>query len=340
MLYLYLYLQSLTPKETLRCVALCSARPDAYCTVSHGPAGPGVAKQNWQLAASRQGRARLQEVQAYSIPSSPSWRAVPRARLGVAMRFTRAPALLLVCCHLSHGLVGLPRPIQPSARASVVLSDAHWMDVLKFDGAPQFDVLERTKEYASKRSYDEMESYYAKDYVFRGSVIGPITNADVVATQKSFDVLGAYPDLDRGIFGFTIDPQNPYRCLFFERWTGTNTGDLNINGFPLKATGNRVETPLHMTSVVWNPDGQIVYQCISPPVDRFEGNTKGTGAVFGLLAGAGLGILATGNVGNPVFLGIQKLGAALGIGGKAWSEDEDLPAWWKSSARGADPTDL
>ena len=256
------------------------------------------------------------------------------------MRFTRAPAVLLVNCYLSHGLVGLPRPIQPSARASVVLSDAHWMDVLKFDGAPQFDVLERTKEYASKRSYDEMESYYAKDYVFRGSVIGPITNADVVATQKSFDVLGAYPDLDRGIFGFTIDPQNPYRCLFFERWTGTNTGDLNINGFPLKATGNRVETPLHMTSVVWNPDGQIVYQCISPPVDRFEGNTKGTGAVFGLLAGAGLGILATGNVGNPVFLGIQKLGAALGIGGKAWSEDEDLPAWWKSSARGADPTDL
>ena len=52
-----------------------------------------------------------------------------------------------------------------------------------------------------------------------------------------------------------------------------------------------------MTSITWNPDGKVVYESISPPVDRFEGNTKGAGAVFGLLAGAGLQLPAS--VGDP-----------------------------------------
>ena len=26
--------------------------------------------------------------------------------------------------------------------------------------------------------------------------------------------------------------------------------------------------------------------------------------------------------------------------GKSWSKEEDVPAWWKSQAKGADPTDL
>ena len=155
----------------------------------------------------------------------------------------------------------------------MVLSDAHWMDYLKFDSAPQFDVLERTKEYAAIGATENSlrDEYHAKDYVFRGSVIGPITGADVTATQKSFDVVAAYPDLEREMFGFTIDPQNPYKCFFFERWTGTNTASVSLNGNKLQPTGNRVDVPMHISSFVWNPEGKIVYQSISPPVDRFEG---------------------------------------------------------------------
>lgn len=216
------------------------------------------------------------------------------------------------------------------------------MDFLKFDGKPTFDVIALTKEYTALRTYEEMEQYYADDYVFRGSVVGPMTNKDVTETQKGFDVLGAYPDLDRGIFGFTIDLENPYRCHFFERWTGTNTGDINVNGMKLSGSGTYVETPLHCTSICWNPQGKIVYQSISPPLDRFEGNTKGVGAVFGLLAA--FKPLSTAfnmaNVGNPLFLAIQKTSAKFEIGGKSWSKDEDIPSWWKSKARGADPTDI
>ena len=86
-------------------------------------------------------------------------------------------------------------------------------------------------------------------------------------------------DLDRGIFGMAVDPNNPYRVLFFERWTATNTGPLKVGPLTIPATGKRVETPVHVTSLVWNPDGKIIYQAISPPVDRFEGSTKGTGAI-------------------------------------------------------------
>ena len=94
---------------------------------------------------------------------------------------------------------------------------SQWMDHLKFDSKPSFDVLERTREYVATKTYDEAAPYYAEDYIFRGSIIGPITAQDVQETQEGFDIVGAYPDLERGIFGMSIDPNNPYRCFFFER---------------------------------------------------------------------------------------------------------------------------
>ena len=142
------------------------------------------------------------------------------------------------------------------------------------------------------------------------------TLTEVAATQKGFNLLGAYPDIDRGIFGLTIDPKNPYRCFFFERWTGTNTGSIKIGSLlTLPPTGKSVETPIHISSIVWNPEGKIVYESISPPVDRFEGNTKGSGAVFGLLAGAGLQLPAA--VGDGALMLQQRLNTDLLSGSSA-----------------------
>jgi len=152
---------------------------------------------------------------------------------------------------------------------------------------------------------------------------------------------GAYPHIDRGIWGYTADPQNPYRCFFFERWTGTNTGSIQIGKWiALPPTGTRIETPIHLTSLVWAPDGQLVYECISPPLDRFEGNTRGSGAVFGLLAGAGLTLPA--QIGSPFLMVGQRLNTDLlgGLFGKTWSSEEKVAGWWKSKSKGADPTDM
>ena len=251
---------------------------------------------------------------------------------------------MLLVLHACHGLVApqCSRPAPPMTRSGTIVM--HWMDHLKFGGSePTFDVVVRTKEYvaASEANGGLATSYHARDYMFRGSVVGPITGVDVAETHADFNLLGAYPDIDRGIFGYTIDPQNPYRCLFFERWTGTCTGSIKIGSLlTLPPTGNRIETPIHVSSVTWNPEGQVVYECISPPVDRFEGNTKGSGAVFGLLAGAGLALPA--DIGSPFLMFGQRFNTDLlgGLLGKTWSSDDQIAAWWKSKAKGADPTDM
>jgi len=231
------------------------------------------------------------------------------------------------------------------AISPVAADKEHWMDFLKFNGsAPGFDVVEMTKKYSAAKTYEETEEYYDDEYVFRGSIVGPITAKDVRETQKGFNILGAYPDLQREAFGFTIDPENPYRCFYFERWRGTNTGGIKlgtvslVGGLALPATGKVAAPPMHVVSLNWNPKGKIIYQGLSPPLDRFEGNTMGHGAVFGLLEAGGVP-LPLSSVGNPVLSLNQKYVAPL-IQQKVFSDDADLPSWWKSKSKGADANDM
>jgi len=230
--------------------------------------------------------------------------------------------------------------ITTALSATPVSRSTHWMDFLKFDGAtPTFDVLARTREYSECTTYAALEPYYDHErYVFRGSIIGPITSEDVRATQQGFNILDAYPDLTIEKFGYTLDPENPFRCYWFERWRGTNREAIQIGPISLPKTDAFADIPTHVMSVNWTPDGKIIYGCLSAPLDRFEGNTKGQGAVFGLLQTGGLP-LPVSSVGNPVLIANQKLVAPL-IGQKAFSDEEDIPTWWKSTARGADANDL
>jgi len=216
--------------------------------------------------------------------------------------------------------------------------EEHWMDFLMYDSQPNFDVVEMTKEYSSKMSQDEREKYYDDEYLFRGSIIGPITSKDIRETQKGFNILDAYPDIQIEKFGYTIDPENPYRCYWFERWKGTNTGPLNIGPLKLSPTNKVAKTPTHIMAVNWTPEGKIIYSCLSSPLDRFEGNTKGQGAVFGLLGTGGLKVPVS-SPGNPFLIFNQKVIAPL-INAKAFSDDSEISSWWKSKSRGADSNDV
>ena len=76
-------------------------------------------------------------------------------------------------------------------------------------------------------------------------------------------------------------------------------------------------------------------------MDRFEGNTKGKVAVFGLLETAGLPLDVS--VGNPLLIFAQKANAFLDFDGTAipaYSEPEDVPSWWKSEAVGGEVNDV
>lgn len=225
-------------------------------------------------------------------------------------------------------------------------SQSNWLDVLKWEGQkPDFDVLERVKQYTSEPGYksfvlrDIPSDYYADDYVFRGPIVGPINRKELVQTNTVFGIDKAFPDLDRQTFGFTIDPENPYRVLFFERWKATHTGNLAIDGLPLgPATGNKSISPVMPFSITFNPSGKIIYESLTTAVDRFEGNTKGKVAVFGLLETAGIPL--DNNVGNTILILQQKLNRWFNGPAQIYSKAEDVPSWWKSKAVGAEKNDM
>ncbi len=223
---------------------------------------------------------------------------------------------------------------------------SNWLDVLKFDGQkPKFDVLKKAMQYTSEPGYksftlkDIPTDYYSDDYIFRGPIVGPINRRDLVQTNTWFGLDEAFPDLDRQTFGFSVDPENPFRVLFFERWKATHVGDFTIEGLTAgPATGKKSVSPVMPFSITFNPEGKIIYECLTTAVDRFEGNTMGKVAVFGLLETAGVSL--DNNVGNPVLVFQQKLNRFFNGTGQVYSKAEDVPSWWKSKAVGAEKNDM
>ncbi len=61
-------------------------------------------------------------------------------------------------------------------------------------------------------------------------------------------------------------------------------------------------------------------------------------AVFGLLETAGIPL--DNNVGNPILVFQQKLGRFFNGKAQVYSRAEDVPAWWKSKAVGAELNDI
>ncbi|KAL9187240.1 hypothetical protein ACHAXT_001343 [Thalassiosira profunda] len=235
-----------------------------------------------------------------------------------------------------------PRPITRLQSTA----DEDFLDFLKWEGTvPTFDVLEKTQRYVQEEGYASFNlkkiptEYYDDRYIFRGPIVGPINRKDLVDTNAVFGLDASFPDLKREPFGFCVDPENPYRVLFFERWKATHTGEFNLMGLlRADATNRHSISPVFPFSITWTPDGKIIYECLTTAVDRFEGNTKGKVAVFGLLETAGLPV--DNSVGNPFLALAQKVGRAINLPAATYSREEDIPSWWKSKSRAADPTDL
>jgi hypothetical protein len=213
-------------------------------------------------------------------------------------------------------------------------------EFLKFDKNPSFNVLEKTKEYVEKITLNDPDfenKYYHPDYLLRGPVVGPINRKDLALSQKGLGVQQAFPGIRIDTFGYTIDPENPYRCIYFQRWRAVHEQDLQLFGTVYPATQKECETPLTVFSVVWTPDQKIIYEQVGAVVDRLEGNTQGKAAVFGLLHTAGVQLSAS--PGDKVFAFIQRMGHLAGGMGRSWSKKKDIPTWWISKSRGADGTD-
>lgn len=219
-----------------------------------------------------------------------------------------------------------------------VQSKMPMFEELKFDKDPKFDVLAKTKEYVASQTVSGIsEEWYAPEYVLRGPVIGPINRQDLTKDQAGLGITTAFPDIKIDSFGYTVDPENPYRCFYFQRWRATHTEDMNVYGNVYPATFTEMETPVSTFSVVWNPSGKIVYEQVGAVVDRLEGNTQGKAAIFGMLHSGGLKI--SGSPGDGVLSTLQRVGHFIGGQGRSWSKEEDIPKWFVSTSRGADGTE-
>ena len=179
----------------------------------------------------------LAQLQRFEFRASP-----PCHRIASPM--PRLPLFLALCgARAVSSWAAAPRGVGAAAHRSARPIMAGWMDYLKFGGStPSFDVLAKTREYTSTPGYrafrlrDIPTDYYADDYVFRGPIVGPFNRDDLVSTNLAFGLDSAFPDLERSAFGFTVDPENPYRVLFFERWKGTNSGPIAISQASLPTT--------------------------------------------------------------------------------------------------------
>ena len=271
-----------------------------------------------------------------------------------SLRLLAAAALIVGASLPSTNAFVAPRgPAAPSQSTVLGMSTAEqtktststkskspMFEYLKFDGTtPTFDVIAKTKEYIDRTQAmgGADESIYDEKYVLRGPVIGPINRADLAGSQKGLGLRAAFPNVSIDTFGYTVDPENPYRVFYFQRWRAVHEYDLDAYGDIFPATGTEAEMPVSVFSVVWTPEGKIIYEQVGAVVDRLEGNTEGKAAVFGLLHTAGLKLNA--NPGDFLFQMIQRIGHAIGGRGRSWSREEDIPSWWVSKSRGADPAD-
>ena len=176
----------------------------------------------------------------------------------------------------------------------------------------------------------------ADDFVFRGPVIGPLNKRDYLSTMDTFKVHRAFPDISPNAFGFTVDPLDERRVWFFVRNTGTNSGPFGLGYFDAPPTGKTAVGPPEAFSIMFDENDRVKLLTVGYVVDRFQGNTGGLGAAFGLLKVANISL-------PPATSFLYRVAVALGnrlpgFSAKSCSPEQDLPEWWLkvSKERGPD----
>lgn len=184
------------------------------------------------------------------------------------------------------------------------------------------------------------ETLFADDFIFRGPVIGPLNKEDYKQVLDYFGIYKAFPDIDPNCFGWSVDPENPYRVWFFVRATGTYQNPL---GGPLGSVLEPDNQQYRGSPEAWSLtfDEYLKARLITAGyvADRFDENatTDGAGLSFGILKTLGLSLPS--GVGDVRLQFTQTIAGPLsgvGISPKAVSAAKDVPSWWTNPKRGAD----
>ena len=138
-----------------------------------------------------------------------------------------------------------------ASRAAVVRAQASSAPVVGLD------VVELTKDFLKSASgyYSPVDaSKLDEAFVFRAPTIGPLNKKDYVQTMTKLQTYVGFPDLTPNAFGFTVDPDDERKCIFWTRATGTFSQPWNPYGAKLEAlrmppTGATARLPTECYSI-------------------------------------------------------------------------------------------
>eukprot|EP00567_Pseudictyota_dubia_P013125 CAMPEP_0197436142 /NCGR_PEP_ID=MMETSP1175-20131217/3617_1 /TAXON_ID=1003142 /ORGANISM="Triceratium dubium, Strain CCMP147" /LENGTH=283 /DNA_ID=CAMNT_0042965355 /DNA_START=167 /DNA_END=1018 /DNA_ORIENTATION=+ len=197
-------------------------------------------------------------------------------------------------------------------------------------------LIEKTKDIIDNKSgfYSSCDaSVFAEDFVFRGPYVGPLNKKDYLGTMEAFSIFKSIPDIKANAWGFSIDPKDPNRVWFMVRNTGTFTGDpLLPDLLNVQPNGGKLEGPPETFSVVYDDEQKLKYLSVGYVADRFDGNTDGVGAAFGIFRIVGLPVPGPG----PLLRALQWFSSeVLDLYPRSYSTD--VPEWFlkeKNSDKG------
>jgi hypothetical protein len=208
---------------------------------------------------------------------------------------------------------------------------------------PSSQVIEAAKKMMDNQGYFDPidESLFSEEFIFRGPVIGPLNKADYMDVLDYFKIYEAFPDVDPNCFGYTVDPDDPYRVWFFLRAEGTYQNPLGGPlGSIIKPNNQVYRGSLETWSLAFDEDLKCRLMTAGYVSDRYDAKatTNGVGLSFGILET--LGISVPSGPGNLLLRLIQATNGPLvqlKLTPKAVSDPSEIPDWWTSEKRGADP---
>lgn len=204
------------------------------------------------------------------------------------------------------------------------------------------DLIAKCKDFMNSGGYyapmsTETETeLLSDDFVFRGSVFGPLNKQDYVSTIKQLKPYEGFPDIQHNSFGFTQDPEDPNRIWFFVKQTGTMTQDWTpFDKMTLRANGKATVSPTEAWNMIFSPDGKLKYISVGYCADRIMSNSPNGSTTTALVAlfRTATGFEAPIN-GSPLTIGAIKLIEK--FSDNRTTPYEELPAWFKQATKNAE----
>jgi len=202
--------------------------------------------------------------------------------------------------------------------------------------AASFDVIEKAQEFLTKGagyySFPD-ESMYDDDFVFKAKIVGPLNKKDYIYTMNKLKPHTGI-DVEPNAFGFTVDPANPLRVFFFVRVTGKHKRPWKYADAAfveaIEPTNAEVKLPTEVAIAEFTPEGKCKFFSVGNVIYPFEGNSKGLGAIFGLLVAIGrLDIIKPGLDDNLRSFANWFAHTFPDTFGYVNSRSEDIPTWFK-----------